>query len=624
MKNHIETGIQGLIDKLRKDQSPNGAWNFPFEAGISTDCFMIILLRTLEIDDEKFIKVLAERIMSKQEENGAWKLYRDEGDGNLSATVEAYYALLYSGYYGKKDRRLTAAKRYIVNKGGPRNTHMFTKVLLALTGQYKWPNFFPIPVEVILLPASFPINFYQFSLYGRAHLAPIMVLADRKFQLKTGKSPDLSELGAYREEEFFNQEDYRLLHSALKKAIKKLIGLPAQLHQLAIEKTKEYMISHIEKDGTFFTYFSSTFLMIFALLAMGYSKTHPVITNAVAGLKAMKTNIDGLQHVQFTPAAIWNTSLISYALQEAGVKETDQMISKANTFLLNRQHVKYGDWVIHNPNVMPGGWGFGDKNTFVPDVDDTTASLRSIARKVHSDHAFRASWDRGVFWLLSMQNKDGGWASFEKNTDSQLISLLPVEKGEYLLTDPSTPDLTGRTLEFLGNYTNLSHSHPAVNKGVRWLELHQKKDGSWYGRWGICYIYGTWAAVTGMSAVGVQPSHHSIQKAVNWLERIQNEDGGWGESCKSDEARKYVPLNASTLTHTAWAVDALLSVSAKPTTTINRGIAFLTDHLERDDWTTDYPKGQGVAGNLYTHYHSYRYLYPLLALAHYKNRFLNI
>jgi sporulenol synthase len=622
VKNQIDTSIHGLIERLRKDQSPNGTWNYPFETGLSTDCYMIILLRTLEINDEKFIKVLAERILGKQESNGAWKLYKDENEGNLSATLEAYYALLYSGYYDKKANRLQAAKQFVINNGGIKEAQMFTKVLLAITGQYKWPEFFPIPVEVMLLPTSFPINFYQFSVYGRAHLAPIMILVDRKFQLKTSRSPDLTELGAYREGDFFHQEDYRLLHSVLKKAIKKLIGLPSQLHQLAIEKTKEYMLSHIEKDGTLFTYFSSTFLMIFALLAVGYSKTHPVITKAVAGLKAMKTEIDGLHHVQFTTATIWNTSLISYALQEAGVQETDSMISRANTYLLNRQHVKYGDWVIHNPGAIPGGWGFGDQNTFVPDVDDTTSSLRSIARKVHQDHAFRSSWDRGVLWLLSMQNNDGGWAAFEKNTDSQLINLLPVEKGEFLLTDPSTADLTGRTLEFLGNYTNLSHSHPAIDKAVRWLELHQKKDGSWYGRWGICYLYGTWAALTGLSAVGVQPTHHSMQKAVTWLEKIQNEDGGWGESCKSDEARKYVPLNASTLTHTAWAVDALLSVSAKPTKTINRGIKFLIDNLQRDDWTTDYPKGQGMAGNLYMHYHSYRYIFPLLALAHYKKKFI--
>ncbi|WP_077213223.1 squalene--hopene cyclase [Bacillus dakarensis] len=625
MEKRIKDGMNSLIDKLRGDQHPDGTWRYPFETGISTDCYMIILLRTLEIDDENLIKGLSERILSKQEENGAWKLFYDEqGEGNVTATIEAYYALLYSGYFHRHDARLKMARKFILAHGGMEGAHMLTKIMLALTGQYKWPAFFPIPVEMILLPPTFPIHFYSFSVFGRANLTPIMILSEKKYSLKNKKSPDLSDLytGKNREQEDLAfDEEWRSVFSTLSDGIKCLIGLPQQLKKMAIEQAEQYMLRHTESDGTFYSYFSSTFLMIFALLSLEYPKNHPAIMKAVEGLKDMKCEIDGLPHMQYTSAAVWNTSLINTALQEAGVTPDDSMIKKANGYLLKRQHSLYGDWAINNPHDFPGGWGFSDINTFNPDVDDTTASLRSLSRMVPSHSAYRQAWERGVLWVLSMQNDDGGWPAFEKNTNSSLLKFFPIEKAEFILADPPSGDLTGRTLEFLGRYTNLPKHHPSVEKGKEWLFHHQEKDGSWYGRWGICFIYGTWAALTGLMAVGVLPTHRRVSKAVAWLEGIQNRDGGWGESCKSDSKNKYVPLGASTLTHTAWAVDALISACDQPTKAIKAGVEYLLKNLERDDWTTNYPKGQGMAGDFYIHYHSYRYIFPLLALGSYLKKF---
>ncbi|MEH7275301.1 squalene--hopene cyclase [Neobacillus vireti] len=613
-------GIDWLVEMLRRNQSPDGSWSDPFETGLSTDAYMIILLRTLEINDEELIKGLAERILSKQEQNGAWKLFYDEHEGNLSATVECYYALLYSGYFEKTDKRMAAAKKFILSKGGIEEVSMFTKVMLSLTGQLKWPRFSPLPIEIILLPLHFPFNFYSLSVYGRANLTPMMILADKKFSLITKRSPDLSDLMVSRnsDDNWVRSNEWRSLFSFIEDGVKNLMGLPDHLHKLAIDRTKKYMLDHIEKDGTFYSYYSSTFLMIFALLSLGYKKTDPVITAAINGIKSMKTEINGLPHMQYTTANVWNTSLIGYALQEAGVSLEDEMVRKANHYLLARQHDKFGDWVIHNPNSLPGGWGFSNINTIHPDVDDTTASMRSISRMPSEG---QDAWARGVNWLMSMQNDDGGWAAFEKNTDTKLIEFLPIEKGEFILTDPSCADITGRTLEFFGNYTNLPKDHEIIKKGIKWLMDHQEADGSWYGRWGICYIFGTWGAVTGLTAVGVPVTDTSLQKTIEWLKGIQNKDGGWGESCYSDSKGKYVPLKISTLTHTAWALDALISVSDKPTSEIRKGIAYLLRNLQKDDWTTAYPKGQGMAGAFYIHYHSYRYIFPLLALAHYQKKF---
>lgn len=618
---HVEEKIRLLVDLLKKDQSPDGSWNYPFETGISTDAYMIILLRTLEINDEELVHELAERILCKQEQNGAWKLFYDESDGNISATTEAYYALLYSGYYSEKDVRIKSAKKFILSKGGISKTHTFTKIMLSLTGQYRWPYYFPIPIEIMLLPLSFPINFFSFSVYGRANLCPIMILSSKKFSIRTAKSPNLSDLILGKYDDGLNRsQELQRLSLLIQQGVKGLIGLPERIHNRAISSAKQYMLERIESDGTFYSYFSSTFLMIFALLSLGHSKDDPTIEKAVEGLKSMKTKIYGKTHMQYTTANVWNTSLISFTLQEAGLSLKDPIIVKANQYLRSRQHHKFGDWTIHNQTGKPGGWGFSDVNTINPDVDDTIAVLRALVRSVKQDTSSRLAWEKGVQWVFSMQNDDGGWAAFERNIDQIWLNWLPIQKGEYLISDPSCADITGRTLEFFGTYTKLARNHLIIKKGIYSLLMNQEKNGSWYGRWGICYLYGTWAAITGLKAIGVSSKHHSIQKAVKWLERIQNSDGGWGESCKSDSAKTYFPLGVSTITHTAWALDALIAAS-QPTSVIQKGIDYFLKNIRKEDWTTSYPTGQGMAGGFYIHYHSYRYIFPLLTLAHYQKRF---
>lgn len=623
MRKSIKSGIEKLANILFRDQSPNGSWKYPFETGIATDCYMIILLRTLEIHDEKLIKALTKRILSRQGKNGEWRLFFDEKDGNLSSTVEAYFALLYSGYYKKNDPQLKDAKNFIIKNGGMGKAHTFTKIMLALTDQYKWPRFFPLPLEILLLPASSPISFYSFSEFGRANILPIMILADKQYSVRTKDSPDLSdlyvrELASKRDFEF---EEWRSFHTMFTNEIRRLQMLPSHCHKAALLQAEQYMLARIEPDGTLLSYFSSTFLMIFALLSLGYSKRDPIITKAVEGLRKMQCIIEGHTHMQYTTASVWNTSLISYSLQEAGISANHPAIETANQYLLEKQQYKYGDWAINNPKSFPGGWGFSHINTLHPDVDDTSATLRALARKVTHNKTFRQSWDRGIRWLLSMQNSNGGWPAFERNKNNKLLKLLPIENAEFILTDPPAADLTGRTIEFLCNFTNLPSQHTAIKSAVHWLLKNQERDGSWYGRWGICYIYGAWGALTGLSSAGISSTNSAIVKGRKWLLTIQNNDGGWGESCQSDIEGMYKPLGASTLAQTAWACDSLISTSTKPSPELKKGIIYLLDHLENDSWTERYPLGQGMAGGFYMHYHSYRYLFPLLALSNYLKKY---
>lgn len=269
--------------------------------------------------------------------------------------------------------------------------------------------------------------------------------------------------------------------------------------------------------------------------------------------------------------------------------------------------------MVNSPNTMPGGWGFSKSNTIHPDVDDTTTVLRSLHKNMHLQNHFT----RGLNWVLAMQNEDGGWPAFEKGKTNFLLKYVPMDGAEAASTDPSTADLTGRTLEFLGSDARFTLNDSRVQRGIQWLRKHQEKDGSWYGRWGITYIYGTWAALTGMRAVGISAEDTSIKKGVHFIKECQNEDGGWGESCRSDVMKAYVPLKASTPSQTAWALDAMMSAEGKVTPAIERGITSLVSQLQVKDWTYRYPTGAGLPGNFYIYYHSYNYIWPLFVLKKY-------
>lgn len=610
--------IHRLKSELIKEQQPDGSWNYPFDTGVITDCSMIILLSSLKMRDEPLIERLVGRIVSKQEANGTWKLYPDEEDGNLSVTILAYYALLYSNKVSKRDPKMHMTKQFILKKGGIAEAEFFTKIILAVTGQYDWSSIPVAPIEVVLLPTTFPLNLYDLSIFARVNLVPILILSNQRFAVRTKDAPDLSDLLIHRQDQsHVHSREWNSFMAILSQGVKRLVGAPAEIRKLAYEKAVQYMVNRIEPDGTFCSYFSATFFMIYALLSQGFSKQHPIILNAINGLKTFEIEVDGLSHLQYTTASVWNTALISYALQEAGEHSSSIPVQQANEYVRRRQHYVYGDWAVHNSNALPGGWGFSTVNTFNPDIDDTTAVLRAIRNDAISKASYRVHWDRGVQWLISSQNDDGGFPAFEKNVDKSILTWLPFEGGRGMLLDPSSADLTGRTLEFLGNFSGAFKDQYVIKRAVNWLIRNQEKNGSWYARWGICYIYGTWCALTGLVAVNVRRDHPTIRKAVSWLYSIQQEDGGFGESCKSDIEKSYVPLTFSTRTHTAWALDALLAAEEKITPQMEKAFNFLINPNNELQEACRYPKGQGLAGSFYIHYPSYEYLFPLLTLSHY-------
>ncbi|OPH59071.1 squalene--hopene cyclase [Paenibacillus ferrarius] len=633
----VNEEIHRMTEMLSGMQRDDGSWRFCFENGILTDAYLIIVLRTLELPHEELIQQLHARIIGKQEKNGAWKVYADEEDGNLDTTVYAYYALLFTGYSSKTDESMEKAAQFIRSKGGLGQVkNLLTQAFLAATGQSPWPATLRIPLEFLLLPTSSPISFFDFSNYARIHFVPILLMVSLKSPLRTKATPDLSNLynndytgspsrhHPVKENKETIPELYRLFDE-IHNGIKHLASLPGQLHKQAVKYAEQYMLEHIEPNGTLFSYASSTLLMMMALAMLGYDKHHPVMTAALRGLLSMMWYSDADKiteaHLQNSPSTIWDTALLSYALQQAGTPPEHAVVRQSIHYLRDRQHTKKGDWSIHAPSTVPGGWGFSESNTINPDVDDTTAALRAIHGTMLREPACQDAWNRGLNWVLSMQNKDGGWPAFEKGITNKLLAKLPVDGASAAAIDPSTADLTGRTLEFLGATAGLDMRHRFIRRGTEWLLENQEADGSWFGRWGICYIYGTWSALTGLMAVKADPEQPAVRKAVDWLLSIQNDDGGWGESCSSDSLERYVPLGASTPSQTAWALDALTAVHPKPLPAMERGLGQLLHQLHKDDWTTRYPTGAGLPGSFYTHYHSYRHIWPLIALTQYKKKY---
>ncbi|MEC1633897.1 prenyltransferase/squalene oxidase repeat-containing protein [Bacillus mojavensis] len=608
---------QNTISELKDRQNGNGSWTFCFEGPIMTNSFFILLLTSLDEgeNEKELISALAAGIRENQQPDGTFNNFPDETGGNITAAVQGYVGMLASGCYHRTDPHMKKAEQFITSHGGLRNIHFMTKWMLAANSLYPWPALY-VPLSLLAIPPTFPVHFYQFSTYARIHFAPMAVTLNQRFTLKNRNIQSLRHLDPHMTKnpltwlrsDAFEERDL----SSVLTHWKRLFRTPFALQELGLHTAKTYMLDRIEEDGTLYSYASATIFMVYSLLSLGVSRHSPVIRRAINGIKALVTECGGIPYLENSTSTVWDTALITYALQQNGVAETDGTITKAVSFLQKRQHTKIADWSVNNPNVSPGGWGFSNINTNNPDCDDTAAVLKAIPRSFSP-----FSWERGVAWLLSMQNNDGGFSAFEKNVNHPLIRHLPLESAEDAAVDPSTADLTGRVLHFLGEKAGFSVKHHHIQRAVNWLYENQEHNGSWYGRWGVCYIYGTWAALTGMHACGAVRTHPSIQKAIRWLKTIQNDDGSWGESCKSAEVKTYVPLKEGTIIQTAWALDALLLYEKPSHPAIVKGMNYLMDSSSHDSRSLTYPVGIGLPKQFYIRYHSYPYVFPLLAVGKY-------
>ncbi|MFS0656201.1 prenyltransferase/squalene oxidase repeat-containing protein [Bacillus sp. 179-C3.3 HS] len=601
--------LHELHTQVERRQREDGAFVFCFEGPMMTNAFLIMLLTAVDDPDKSLIRHLAEAIRTKQNEDGSFSLYADQ-TGHVTATVQGYCAMLTSGRYQKSDPHMEKAAQYIRSKGGLKDVHFMTKWMLAVNGMHPWPYFY-VPLSILLIPTYFPLHFYHLSAYARIHFVPMMIALNKRYTSQ-GTFPSLSHLDENMSKnpfDWFMAREERSSHDFLT-YMRSYVSFDSRLDFFGYEAAKRFMFDRLEKDGMLYSYLSASIFMVYALMSLGFSSQHHLIQKAIKGMKQLITTCQGVMYAENSTSTVWDTALVSYASQKAGRTPEHPMIQKSLTYLLNRQQMKKADWAIHNRQVAPGGFGFSDLNTNNPDCDDTQIVLKAIPQLYAP-----TQWRRGFDWLLSMQNRDGGFSAFEKNQDHFLLRHLPLESAEDAAIDPSTPDITGRVLHLIG-LEEQKKSTPSIRRKrdqcVKWLLNHQEKNGSWYGRWGVCYIYGTWAALTGLKAAGLPATHPAIQKACAFIKQIQQEDGSFGESCKSAEVKTYVPLRFGTVVQTAWATEALLQYEKPNDKAIISAIQFLVSQQHSHD-ALHYPVGIGLPKQFYIDYHSYPFVFPMMA-----------
>jgi squalene-hopene/tetraprenyl-beta-curcumene cyclase len=633
-------------------QQPDGYWVGKLQTNACMEAEWILALHFLGLHDHPHLLGLKASILRGQREDGSWSIYHGAPAGDINATVESYAALRCLGM-AADDPVLAKARAWIFSKGGLRNVRVFTRYWLALIGEWPWEKTPNIPPEVIRFPLWFPFSIYNFASWARATLMPIAVLSARRPARPLGKGRTLDELfpegrsrfdyslpkkiRPFTWEQFFMGTD-AILHSA---QTHKLI--PGR--EAAIARVLEWIIKHQDSDGAWGGIQPPWIYSLLALHIEGYPMAHPVVAKGLAALHDPRWSykVDGAVYIQASVSPVWDTVLTLLAMEDCEAQdEHAEAVDKAIAWLLDNEVRYYGDWSQKVKGAEPGGWAFEYANQFYPDVDDTAVALIVLAKHRHEPkwqaRGIGGVIDRAVNWVLAMQCKGGGWAAFDRDNDAAILTRIPFSDfGEAL--DPPSVDVTAHVLEALG-VLGYDRHHPAVERGVAFLRREQEKDGSWWGRWGVNYVYGTSAALPALKAVGEDMRSDWVMKAADWTLAHQNADGGWGETCGSYMDRSLAGKGDSTASQTAWALMSLLAVGRpQDKAAVEKGLRFLTARQQDGSWDepeytgTGFPGyglgrhidlGQGTAENLgqsielsrgfMINYNLYRHYFPLMAM----------
>lgn len=569
----------------------NGAWNPP----------------TRPLIDKAVRSILA-----RQLPDGGFNIY-PQGPSDVSATVKAYFALKLAGL-DYNDLRLTRARERILAMGGIQAANSYVKINLSLFDLFPRDRAPSIPPEMMLLG-----NFiYEMSSWTRAIVIPLAIVHAMNPRRPVPAGFNLQELFLENGQQLEFRRDrtsftWRNVFLRIDKALKlwEKYG-PKSVRQRAIRKAADWMIEHTQHTDGVAAIYPPMMYVIMALDLLGYPPNSPERIEAQQQFDNLM--VDDGERFFFQPcfSVVWDTAIAAFALGEA-VEPHHDVLRRSADWLLTKEVRRKGDWSVKRPKTEPSGWYFEFANEFYPDIDDTAMVLLALNRS----HATRsedqqAVEHRAIHWLFDMQSKDGGWAAFDADNDWRPLSFVPFADHNAML-DPTCPDITGRVLEALCAY-GYNRSHPAIEKGVQYLVRTQEQDGSWYGRWGVDYIYGTFLALRGLAAAGVSDREAYVQRALEWVRSIQNFDGGWGESCESYHEKSFVPA-ASTPSQTGWAILALLAGGDTTSTSLHDGIDYLLRMQNSDGtWEEGLATGTGFPEVFYLCYHLYRHSFPLLAL----------
>jgi squalene-hopene/tetraprenyl-beta-curcumene cyclase len=620
----LESSIERGANHLLSLQTEEGYWLGELEADTTLESDYIYYLFVLGKADPDRIAKLATYVRRRQLEDGGWSIYPG-GPSELNATCKAYFALKLAGD-PIDSPHMTRARASVHALGGLELTNSYTRFYLALVGAVGWELVPAIPPELMLLPNWFYINIYEFSSWTRAIVIPMMILSALRPNWKLPERAQVDELfkDPTRKRAAFDWSkqliSWRNFFLALDRGLKFYERLPWKpLRQRALREAKSWVLEHMERSEGLGTIYPAMMNCIFSLVAMGYGPDDPLTCRETREFARFEIEDEETIRLQPCVSPVWDTAIAMVALEEAGVAPDDPALVQAADWILSKQILGPGDWQVKNKDAEPGGWAFEFRNDFYPDVDDTAFVLMALQRVKFPDaKRMEAATRRGVQWLLSMQNRDGGWGAFDRDNDRRFLCNIPFADHNAMI-DPSTADVTARVLECLGRF-GWPTDHPAIQKAVKFLLKDQCGDGSWFGRWGVNYVYGTSGVLRALETVSLTAQEY-CQRAVAWLKSVQQDDGSFGESLKTYSDVSSKGQGTSTPSQTAWGLIGLLAGSNTSDPAITRAVSYLVGNQNEDgSWSEHDFTGTGFPCVFYLKYHLYRNSFPVYALSRYHNQ----
>jgi squalene-hopene/tetraprenyl-beta-curcumene cyclase len=622
----IANAISRAQENLLGQQRPDGHWCGELMVDSTLCSDYVLFMHWLGEVDDALQQRCVRHILKRQLPDGGWNIYYG-GPSEVNASVKAYFALKLAGHSADLPF-MHEARANILRLGGIPKMNTFSKLYLALLGQFPWHYLPSIPVEMILLPNWAFFNIYRMSSWSRAMLIPLAIINHFKPTRELPGMKQLHELYPLgtehkdftlpRDQRFFAWRNFFLRADHVLKIISKFGWRP--MRKRALEEAERWMLERIgEGSDGLAAVFPAMLNALIALRALGYSKDHPAYAKAAKDFAGLFVDDPEDFRIQPCMSPVWDTAINMIALAESGLPADHPALKKAADWLVEKEVRVRCDWTINNPHPEASGWAFEYNNVYYPDTDDTAMVLMALRLAQPNDQsALDALFKRAIAWQLSFQCKDGGWAAFDKDVTKHWLEDMPFADHNAIL-DPTCSDLTARTLELFG-YINFDAKKRSVRDAIRYLIETQDDDGSWYGRWGVNYIYGTWQVLRGLRAIGENMTQDWILRGRDWLESCQNPDGGWGETCASYDDPTTKGCGPSTASQTSWAVMGICACGDLERPSVQRGLRYLLSTQQSDgSWDEPQITGTGFPRVFYLKYDMYRQNFPLLALATYVN-----
>ncbi len=623
--NPVPECIRRSQEFLVRAQHADGHWEGELTVDSTLCSDTVLYMHWLGRVDAELEKKCVAHLRRRQLADGGWNIFIG-GPSEINASVKAYFALKLAGD-SPREPWMREARANVLRLGGIPQMNTYGKLYLALLGQFPWQYLPTIPPEIFLFPRWFFFNLYEMSSWTRSILAPLTILnhckptrplpADKQLHELYPAGLENTDLSLKRDPRFLAWKNFFLRCDRLLKLYDRLPIQP--LRQRAVKAAEQWMVARMG-DGSegLAAIFPSMLNALMALRALNYDDNHPLVKKAERDFATLFVEDPEDFRIQPCLSPVWDTAITTIALGESGISPDHPAMTRAGTWLESREVRFKGDWAARISDLEPSGWAFEHQNKFYPDTDDTMMVIMALRRTTAEDPAFReAQIKRALAWLLAFQCADGGWAAFDKDVNAKWLEHVPFADHNAIL-DPTCSDLTGRVLEVLGDI-GYDRDTTLVRRALGHLKRTQEEDGSWYGRWGVNYIYGTWQVLRGLAAIGENMDQEWIRRGRDWLESCQNEDGGWGETCESYNFPALKGRGPSTASQTSWALMGLCACGDPARESVISGVAYLTRTQEQDgSWAEEFTTGTGFPCVFYLKYDFYRLHFPLLALATYR------